>query len=288
MIEPLPLEALPPLPPVHLAVVGHVEVVSFVRVEHLPRSGEILHACGHEQLPAGGGAVVAMQMARLTGRAVPFFTALGRDEEGERARRELEDLGLEMHVAWRDAPTRRAVTFTEATGERTITVIGDRLTPVASDDLPWQHLAGRDAVFVTAADAPLLQRARAARVLAATPRLRLAVLQEAGVALDALIGSGSDPGEAWRPEDLPVQPVWAIRTDGHRGGQVSPGGRYAAVPGPARLGDTYGAGDSFAAGVTVGLAAGWPLRQALSLGCHCGAACVAGRGPYATQLRLLA
>ncbi len=288
MIEPLPLSSLPPLPPLRLAVVGHVEVVSFVRVEHLPRSGEILHASGHEQLPAGGGAVVAVQMARLTGRPVAFITALGRDREGERARQDLEDLGLEMHVAWRDAPTRRAVTFTEATGERTITVIGERLAPAAGDDLGWEQFPGCDGVFVTAADAPLLRRARAARVLAATPRVRLAVLQRAGVLLDALIGSGNDPGEAWRREDLTVPPRWGIRTDGRRGGLVSPGGRFAAVAGPERVGDTYGAGDSFAAGVTVGLTAGWPLRQALSLGCHCGAACVAGFGPYATQLRFAA
>ena len=286
MIEPLALADLPPLPPLRLAVVGHVEVVSFVRVAHLPRSGEIVHASGHEQLPAGGGPVVAMQMARLTGRPVAFFTALGRDDDGERARRELEDLGLEVHVAWRDAPTRRAVTFTEATGERTITVIGDRLAPVAADALPWEHFDRCDGVFVTAADAPLLRRARAARVLAATPRLRLAVLQAGAVPLDALIGSGSDPGEVWRPTDLPVPPVWGIRTEGSRGGKVCPGGRFAAVAAPARTGDTYGAGDSFAAGVTTGLAAGWPLRQALSLGCHCGAACVGGFGPYATQLRL--
>jgi ribokinase len=50
--------------------------------------------------------------------------------------------------------------------------------------------------------------------------------------------------------------------------------------------DCYGAGDSFAAGVTAGLAAGWSRQQALSLGCHCGAACIGGRGPYANQLEL--
>jgi ribokinase len=287
VIHPLPLAALPPLPSLQLAVVGHLEMVSFVKVDHLPQAGEILHARGCRELPAGGGPVVAMQIAKLTGVPVPFFTALGRDPLGERAAAELAAMGLEPQVAWREAPTRRGVTFLDGSGERTITVIGERLTPTAGDPLPWERLVGRDGVFVTAADVEALRQARRAGVLAATPRLGLAVLATAGVRLDALIGSGLDPGEAWQQEDLPQPPGWAIRTEGARGGVATPGGRFMAVQRRGPLADTYGAGDCFAAGVTVGLAAGWTLEQAISLGCHCGAACVGGDGPYEGQLRLV-
>ena len=285
-LVPLPLAALPALPPLALAVVGHVEVVSFIGVDHLPAAGEILHAEDFCELPAGGGAVVAVQMARLTGARVPFFTALGEDALGRRAAEELEALGLELHIAWRAAPTRRGLTFIDAAGERTITVIGERLMPTAADGLPWDRLAQTDGVFVTATDAGGLRLARRARVLAATPRVRLAALRQAGVTLDALIGSATDPGEAYRPEDLDPLPRLRIGTEAERGGVLVPGGRYAAVhrTGPVR--DAYGAGDSFAAGVTTALAAGWDLRQAISLGAHCGAACLDGRGPYASQLRL--
>ena len=55
-----------------------------------------------------------------------------------------------------------------------------------------------------------------------------------------------------------------------------------SLPGPAV--DAYGAGDSFAAGVTFGLAQGRPAEEAAALGARCGAAAVAGRGPYG-QLR---
>jgi ribokinase len=127
---PLPLEALPPLPPLALAVVGHVEMVSFIGVPHLPAAGEILHAEDFCELPAGGGAVVAVQMARLTGQRIPFFTALGNDDLGHRAAAELDALGLELHIAWREAPTRRGITFIDAGGERTITVIGERLMEI--------------------------------------------------------------------------------------------------------------------------------------------------------------
>jgi ribokinase len=285
-IQPLPLQALPALPPLALAVVGHVEVVSFVGVERLPAPGEILHADDFQELPAGGGAVVAVQMARLTGRRLPFFPARGREGAGRQAAEGLEDLGLELHIAWREAPTRRGITFIERGGERTITVIGERLMPCGADGLPWDALGRADGVFVTATDAAGLRRARRARVLAATPRVRLATLREAGVGLDALIGSAADPGEAYRPGDLAPAPRLYVGTEAERGGVLIPGGRYAAVPRQAPVLDAYGAGDCFAAGVTTALAAGWTLREAISLGGHCGSACLDGRGPYAGQLRL--
>jgi len=282
---PLPLEELPPLPPLRLAVIGHVEVVRFVSVEQLPRAGEIQRATSSHEVPAGGGAVVAVQLARLLGQPVPFFTALGRDAIGEQAAAALTALGLELHVAWREAPTRLAVTFVDGQGERTITVIGDRLHAGVADPLPWSLLAECDGVFATAADAGALRKARLAPVLAATPRLRLPVLEEAGVRLDALISSALDPAERYRRGDLSQEPRLVIATAGARGGEVTPGGRFAA---PRRLRpavDTYGAGDSFAAGVTAGLAAEWDLSAALSLGCHCGSACLDGSGPYPGQLR---
>jgi ribokinase len=49
--------------------------------------------------------------------------------------------------------------------------------------------------------------------------------------------------------------------------------------------DSYGCGDSFAAGLTVGLARGLPLEAALELGARCGATCLTGRGGLVPQLR---
>ena len=283
---PLALEALPPLPPLQLAVVGHVEVVSFVAVAHLPRPGEILRGETFLELPAGGGAAAAVQLARLSRQPVTFFTALGRDAAGQQAAEHLEALGLRLQVAWRDAPSRRGISFCDHSGERTITVIGERLAPSAADPLAWGELDGSDGVFVTACDPKALQLARRSRCLTATPRLRLAVLNEAAVPLDALIGSALDPAERCEPADLNPPPQRLIRTAGAAGGEVLPGGWFAALPPPQTVVDAYGAGDSFAAGVTAGLAAGWSVEQAISLGCHCGRACLGALGPYGSQLRL--
>lgn len=288
---PLPLGHLPKLPPLRLAVLGHVEVVRFVEVPELPQPGQIVRALHVHQVPAGGGAVVAVQLSRLLGQPVPFFTSLGRDAAGERAAEELSALGLELHVAWRDdAPTREAITYVDAAGERTITVIGDRLSPTAADPLNWELLAGCDGAFLTAADVPAIRLARSARVLCATPRTRLEILRQAAVPLEALIGSALDPAERYSPGDLDPEPSLVIATEGSAGGRVLPrgGSPWEPFAAPQRfrpVRDTYGAGDSFAAGVTAGLAAGWDLASALSLGCHCGSSCLDGRGPYAGQLR---
>ena len=268
------------LPPLRLAVVGHVEWVEFLEVDQLPRPGAIGHALRALQEPAGGGAVVAVQMARLQQRPVQFFTALGRDSLGEACVKRLEDLGLEVHVAWREESTRRGVSMVDGEGDRAITVIGERLTPSLNDDLPWQALSDCDGLFVTAADASLLKACRSAAVLAATPRVRLPVLQEAGVSLDALIGSGFDPSERVEPLQLNPAPHALIRTEGPAGGCSLPGGRYEPSPLPGPMVESYGCGDSFAAGVVTGLAARWPLAKAIALGAQCGAACATRFGPY--------
>lgn len=281
----VPLHNLPPLPPLRLAVVGHVEVVTFLRVNQVPSPGAICTAREGVELPAGGGAVVAVQMAKLTGRPVAFYTALGRDRVGKQAANDLEALGLELHVAWREAPTRRGVSWVDDQGERTITVWGERLMPCAADALPWEALGESDGVFVTATDAAGLRLARRSPLLAATPRVRWPVLLESGVTLDALVGSALDPAEAIPPELEVVPTRQCIATEAAAGSTATPGGAYAAPRLGTPVVDAYGAGDSFAAGISAALAAGWSLAEAISLGSHCGAACLQGFGPYARQIQ---
>jgi ribokinase len=186
-------------------------------------------------------------------------------------------------VAWRDEPQRRAVTFVDAGGERTITVVGDRLAPLGSDPLPWSELAGADGVYFTGGDVAALQAARAARALTATPRT-MATLREAHVELDALVGSGRDAGETYAPGELDPPPKLYVATLGPEGGTTTPGGHFPAAPLPGPVVDTYGAGDSFAAGLTYGLAAGKSTEDAVAVATRCGAAALTGRGAFAGQL----
>jgi ribokinase len=275
-----------------VAVVGHVEWIEFARVPRTPDSGAIVHASETWEEPGGGGAVAAVQLAKLAGGAL-FLTALGDDELGRRAAATLPAVatppgGLRIEIAWRPEGQRRGFVHVDGRGERTITVIGDRLGPHGTDDLPWAELADCDAVYVTAGDAEALRRARAARVVVGTARA-LPTIAESGVELDALVASVNDPGEAFGPGDLDHHPALVVRTAGAEGGswETAAGERgewqATALPGPVE--DAYGCGDSFAAGLTYALAAGMAPADAVRLAARCGAACLTGRGPYAGQLR---
>ena len=83
-----------------------------------------------------------------------------------------------------------------------------------------------------------------------------------GIGLDALVGSANDPGERYADGDLDPAPRLVVRTDGARGGTYD-GHRYAAVP-AAVTGDTYGAGDSFAAALALALGGGLVAGDAVA------------------------
>jgi ribokinase len=269
-------------PPVRVAVVGHVEWVEFVRGDHVPAAGEIVHAGSSFEEPAGGGAVAAVQLARMAGRST-LFTALGEDQEAARSRERLAELGVEVEAAIRDEPTRRAHTFLDAQGERTITTIGERLAPRGGDPLDWASLDGADGVYLTAGDEGALRAARAAGVLVATPRAGR-VLMETGVALDALVYSDEDELESSFARGLEPRPALLVATRGFKGGRFETAdgksGRWAAAPLPGPIADSYGCGDSFAAALTYGLASGEDPESALELAAEAGASCLTRRGPY--------
>lgn len=267
------------------AVVGHVEWIEFVAVESAPRAGEIVAANDSWEEAGGGGAVAATQLALLAD-SVLFFTALGADERGRRAKEELEARGIEIHASFVDAPQRRAITFVDDVGERTITTIGPKLHPRGNDDtLPWHELARCDAAYLCAGDADALLHARRARVLVATAR-ELATLQRGSVELDALVASGTDEGEQYRPGDLEPEPRLVVSTSGALGGWAQPGGPYSAVAPPGPVADAYGAGDCFAAGLAFALAAGLEGPPALEFAARCGAGALAGRGVHAEAVPL--
>jgi ribokinase len=268
---------------VRTAVVGHVEWVRFATVERLPKPGEIIDALESWVEPAGGGAVAATELMRLAG-SCDFFAAVGNDETGRDARTGLEQLGLRVHAAVRDEPQRLAFTYLDADGERTITLVGEKLHPYGSDPLPWDELARIDAVYFTAGDAGALEAARQARVLVATAR-ELPTLVESGVELDALVHSATDPEETYERGQIEPEPKLVVATNGREGGTFWAGGRpgsFAAADLPGPVVDAYGAGDSFAAGLAFALAGGDDVEAALAFASRCGAAALTRRGGVGT------
>jgi ribokinase len=261
--------------------VGHVEWVRFAQVERLPDQGAIVTAEDSWEEPGGGGADAAGELVRL-GAEVDFFLAVGNDEVGRQAREALETLGCRVHAAVRDEPQRLAFTYLDAQGERTITLMGPKLHPHGSDPLPWNELADVDAVYFCAGDADALRAARQARVLVATAR-ELPTLVAAGVPLDAVVRSGLDPSEAYEPGLLQPEPKLIVATMGRSGGSFVAGaeeGSFAAAETPGPVVDAYGAGDSFAAGLTFALGCGDDPQAALAFAGQCGATALTRRGAH--------
>ena len=262
-----------------MAVVGHAEWSEFVTLDHHPAEGEVAHAREWSRRPGGGGTVAAVALAEL-GATVDFFCALGRDADGEATVAHLSARGVRMHVAWREEPTRRAITYLVAGGERTIVVIGPRLdlagatrwtgsgsiAPRGSISRPgtparWHRRGGRACWSPPRACGRRCRRRRltstrscTARPTPTRPRGR----------------SGCRPGPGWS---------WPPRAPRAGAGRATRrgAGRRSPAPGPVR--DHYGAGDSFAAGFMYGLAGACSVADAAALGAQAGARALdAGRG----------
>lgn len=260
-----------------VAVVGHIEWLQFAAVERLPTRGDIVHSYDDWEAVGGGGAVAALQLALLADEVL-FFTMVGDDDAGRQACEALERGGVVVHSATGHEPTRRAFVHCDEDGERTITTVGPKLHPRGHDDrFPWDELRAMDAAFFTAGDVDALQTARRARVLVATAR-ELATLRRAGVELDALVRSGEDEAEAYVQGDLDPEPKLVVTTSGALGGWMQPGGPYVAATPPGAIVDTFGAGDSFMAGLTFALGRGLEAPAAVAFAARCGAAALTGRG----------
>jgi ribokinase len=270
-----------------VAVVGHVEWVEFVRVARVPIAGEIVHARETWSQPAGGGSVAAMQLVALAEECV-FFTALGDDGLGRSSDERLEAYGIRVEAGIRDRPTRRAFTYVDDAGERTITLLAPKLHPHGDDPLPWERLDDADAVYFCAGDVAALQAARRARVLVATAR-ELTTLVEGRVELDALVRSGVDAGERYAAGQLNPPPRLDVATAGRSGGRytVADGraGRWKAAAPPGPIVDAYGAGDCFAAGLAYALGQRLGVDAALAFAARCAAGALTGPGAYVTRVQ---
>jgi len=271
--------------PPRVAVVGHVEWLTH-GLGTMPGPGQITYLTEPFDEPAGGGGVAAAQVAKL-GAECLFYTALGSDEAGRSAATRLGEIGVNVLAAVHEGPHTRAVSAVDESADRAIVVIGAATSARIEDPLPWDDLAACDAAYFTGHDSATLAAARRARALVVTSR-RLRVLVESGVRADVLIASSSDPTETVDPDRLPVRPAAIVWTEGAHGGRYATDsgrtGRWEPAPPRGAAVDSYGCGDSFAAGLTVGLARGLDLDAALALGARCGAASLTARGGLTGQL----
>jgi ribokinase len=120
-------------------------------------------------------------------------------------------------------------------------------------------------------------------MLVASPRAG-SVLAESGVTVDALVYSDRDEFESSIARSLEPRPALLVATRGADGGRYEAAdgksGTWEAAPLPGPVADSYGCGDSFAAALTYGLAAGETVESSLELAAEAGASCLTRSGPY--------
>ena len=272
---------------IRIAVIGHAEHVSIAPVPRLPAPGEIVHLDELVTIAGGGGGLAFFQLTHSLAE-LHLFTALGNDDAGALVGSQICATGASVHIAHRDQPHTRDLVLVTPEGNRTIFVQGEPLHPELADPLPWDLLAGFDAVYFTAQDPELLRAARAARVLVVTSR-RFDVLVRSGVQAEVVVGSSLDPREAHELADYPVAPESLILTRGKEGGVIKTAGEtthFDAPQQPRPRRGAYGAGDSFAGALTWYLACGAGIEESCSRAAESAAAVLRNVNPLEGQVAL--
>ena len=273
-----------------VGVVGHVEWVEFLVVDHTPAPGEIVVARETFADVGGGGGVAAAHLAQLAGVAPRLLTAVGADAFATRALERLAELGVSAHAARRERPQPRAIATLAADGQRTITVLDRPIGPGGSDVLPWNALARMDAVLLTAGDDGARYATRSAPIVVATAQA-VDGYEDSSVRLDALVLSAADTDHAELVARMARPPALVVVTEGAHGGSWTAAdgrsGRWMPAPLPAPLVDEFGAGDAFVAAFTLALGSGLGVEDAVAYAAQAGALALTGRGPYEADLSRL-
>jgi ribokinase len=267
-----------------VVVVGSINVDLVVAVSRLPSAGETVAGGRFARHGGGKSANQAVAAARL-GAAVSFVGAVGDDEMGEAAVRELDSEGIDVsRVARVSAPTGVALIVVDAAGENQIAVasganaelspdhvtaaLRDLLAPTAAPRSRGVVLLGHEvseAVVAAAAEAagaagwPVVLNPAPARDL---PDAALAVLTPNASEAAELTGH-DEPSDAARAlaEQTGAAVLITLGADGAL--LLEPGGEPVRLP-ATKVGvvDTTGAGDTVNGALAAELAASRPLAGA--------------------------
>ena len=273
-----------------ILVIGSMNMDFVTDVPHMPAVGETILAQGLEFVPGGKGANQAFAMGRLGGD-VAMLGAVGADTYGERLCENLARAGVDVSQVRRcqEAATSIAVIGVTPQGDNSIIVLPGANRTVdrayleehrglleACDILAMQLEIPLDTVLYAAKEAKALGKTVVLDPAPAVPDLP----EELFPCLDLIKPNETElsilTGRPYRPEDL-GESARALRAKGVRNVLVTLGGegsyllkedgseaRFLAdktVP----VVDTTAAGDSFMAGLCVGLAQGQSLEEAAGL-----------------------
>ena len=255
--------------PPSVAVVGSINLDLVARVEKLPRAGETLTGAELEYVPGGKGANQAVAAARL-GAQVRFVGAVGEDEFGTLAVRELRRAGVDLsRTQVVRSRTGIALILVDDAGENQIVVVpganhaldAGRVDVGNPDALISQLEVEDDAIEAALGqtDAFFCLNAAPARAVTNAILERADLIVANSLELEAL---GSAPMGA----------LFAL-TLGAEGALLLEEGEEVARAAPPQVEavDGTGAGDAFTACLVVSLLEGRDREDALRRACAAGA-----------------
>lgn len=258
---------MPPRP--RVTVVGSINLDLVARVEELPRPGETLTGARLEYVPGGKGANQAVAAARL-GAHVRFVGAVGEDEFGELAVRELRRAGVDLsRTQVVRSTTGIALVLVDDAGENQIVVVPGanhaldaKRVEIGEPDALISQLEILDDVLEAAVgqtDAFFCLNAAPAREVSTAILERADLIVANSLELEAL---GSTP----------LGTLFAL-TLGAEGALLLEGGEEVARAAPPQVDavDGTAAGDAFTACLVVSLLEGREREEALRRACAAGA-----------------
>ncbi len=267
-----------PIAPVPVvAVVGSANADLHLVLDRLPVAGDTVLAADARWLPGGKGANQAAAAARL-GAEVRFLGAVGDDAAAVVALGGLVDDGVDIGSVRRvaGAPSGVAVVCVNGLGENLIVVAGGANGVLEPGDLDFPEPCAAVLASLEVPVATARAALAAARELGALAVLNAAPADAATLdllkAADVLVANEGEAAALAGGRDLAALAAetgtTVVATAGPAGVRAAtPDGTELHVPAlPVEVVDTVGAGDCFAAALTVALAEGRSLGDALEFG----------------------
>ena len=252
-----------------LTVLGSINLDLIVRVKDLPKAGETVTGGDYRVLPGGKGANVAVAARRL-GAETEIMAAVGQDDYAAQALVNLETEGVYLDALRRlEAHTGLAFITVSDNGENQIAVASGANAAYAPRDVP--KLCSD--VLITQFEIPTETIEAALEGYEGYVAVNPSPVRSG---VDAILNRADliivNEGEAAQ-YDLKHHAGLVAVTLGSQGAELRKAGKLVAKAAPPKVKvvDTTGAGDAFAAALTVALAEKQSEQDALKFACAVGA-----------------
>ena len=252
---------------------GPISLDVMVRVDRVPKAGELVRSRASEKRIGGSGANIACGLA-TTGIPTGFITWIGNDELGEQLRTQIESQSLESLVIQEfEGPSGEVAILIDNSGERTI--IGLAPSQLEKLTIDGADISHGDILFFTLWRKDFIPHLISARDRGSIVAVGASALDDQQIpGADLVIGSVHDYSGK-DPRKLLDRFTTIVLTDGVRGATAYCEERVIHVDAiPATSIDATGAGDAFIAGYLASYFHGLNVRRCLEIGALWGAAAV--------------